>query len=53
VLSTGLGAYGAGLSVYSHFLARGRDVTYPKDMSIVVSLGAPDAHQPQPNAHKN
>ena len=38
-VSTGLGMYGAAFSVYSHFLTRGRDVIYPKDMSMVVSLG--------------
>jgi len=27
------------LSVYSHFLARGRDVVYPKDMSMMIGLG--------------
>jgi hypothetical protein len=52
VLSTGLGVYGASLSVYSHFLARGRDVNYPKHMSVLVALGPPDnhvapAHNPQ------
>jgi hypothetical protein len=39
-VATGFGAYGAGMSVYSHFLARGRDVVYPKDMSMVLELGA-------------
>jgi hypothetical protein len=34
-----MGIYGAGLSVYSHFISRGRDVVYPKDMAIVVGLG--------------
>jgi hypothetical protein len=27
------------MSIYSHFLARGRDVVYPKDMSMVLELG--------------
>ena len=27
------------MSVYSHFLARGRDVIYPKDMSMLIGLG--------------
>jgi hypothetical protein len=27
------------MSVYSHFLARGRDVVYPKDMSMILDLG--------------
>jgi hypothetical protein len=31
--------YGAAFSVYEHFLTRGRDVIYPKDMSMLVSLG--------------
>lgn len=39
VVSTGFGFYGAGVSVYSHFLARGQDVVYPKDMSMVIGLG--------------
>lgn len=39
VVTIALGAYGAERSVYSHFLARGRDVVYPKDMSMVLALG--------------
>jgi hypothetical protein len=39
VVATGFGAYGAGMQVYSHFLARGHDVVYPKDMSMVIGLG--------------
>jgi hypothetical protein len=38
-LSAGLGSYGAMMSIYSHFLARGRDVVYPKDMPMVIGLG--------------
>ena len=33
------GVYGAGMSVYSHFLAKGHDVTYPKDMAMKIGLG--------------
>ena len=40
VVTAGLGAYGAARSVYSHFLARGRDVVYPKDMSMLLALGS-------------
>ena len=40
VVATGFGAYGAASSIYYHFLARGRDVVYPKDMAMVVGLGA-------------
>jgi hypothetical protein len=38
-VATGLGAYGAASSIYYHFLARGRDVVYPKDMAMVIGLG--------------
>ena len=31
VVSAGFGSYGAAMSIYYHFLARGRDVVYPKD----------------------
>jgi hypothetical protein len=34
-----LGIYGASLSVWAHFLSRGRDVVYPEGMSMVVALG--------------
>jgi hypothetical protein len=27
------------MSIYYHFLARGRDVVYPKDMAMVIGLG--------------
>ena len=43
VVASGFGAYGAAMSVYSHFLARGRDVVYPKDMSMVIGLGTRDS----------
>ena len=36
VVASGFGFYGAGMSVYSHFIARGRDVMYPKDMSMLI-----------------
>jgi hypothetical protein len=38
-VTVAFGAYGAARSVYGHFLARGRDVVYPKDMSMVLELG--------------
>jgi hypothetical protein len=58
VVASGFGFYGAGMSIYSHFLARGHDVVYPKDMSMVVALGDRDTHgsqftqpsQPSPSA---
>jgi hypothetical protein len=40
VVAAGFGSYGAVMSIYSHFLARGRDVVYPKDMSMMLALGS-------------
>src|SRR5437764_3978535 len=37
-VSAGFGSYGAATSIYYHFLARGRDVMYPKDMAMVIGL---------------
>lgn len=39
VVASGFGFYGTAISVYSHFLARGRDVVYPKDMSMTIEVG--------------
>jgi hypothetical protein len=39
VVATGFGGYGAATSIYYRFLARGRDVVYPKDMAMVIGLG--------------
>jgi len=39
VLRAGFGSYGAAMSIYYHFLARGRDVVYPKDMAMMIELG--------------
>ncbi|MGB0009086.1 MAG: hypothetical protein WA474_19350 [Candidatus Sulfotelmatobacter sp.] len=41
-LRAGFGSYGAAMSIYYHFLARGRDVVYPKDMAMVIGLGTRD-----------
>ncbi len=38
-VTTGFGVYGASMAVYTHFLARGNDVVYPKDMAMVIGLG--------------
>ena len=48
VVSSGFGFYGAGMSVYSHFLARGRDVNYPKDMSMLIGLGTREPSPARP-----
>jgi hypothetical protein len=34
-----MGAYGASLSVYSHFLGRGRDVVFPKNTPMEIGFG--------------
>jgi hypothetical protein len=49
-LGYSMGAYGAGMSVYTHFIARGRDVVFPKDTAMQIGLGtrAPGAHDPVP-----
>jgi hypothetical protein len=40
IVSTGFGAYGAANGIYYRFLARGREVVYPKDMAMVIGLGS-------------
>ena len=34
-----MGTYGASMSVYSHFLARGRDLVFPKNTAMEVAIG--------------
>lgn len=36
---TTMGAYGAGASVYSHFMARGREVEFPKNTAMQIGIG--------------
>lgn len=38
-LGYSMGAYGGGMSVYSNFIARGRDVVFPKNTAMLISLG--------------
>ena len=40
VLAIGFGVYGASMSVYDHFLSRGRDVVYPKDTAMAIGFGS-------------
>jgi hypothetical protein len=49
IVSTGFGAYGAANSIYYHFLARGHDVVYPKDMGMVIGLGTREANHDTTN----
>jgi hypothetical protein len=39
-LASGFGIYGAGMSIYEHFLTRGRDVEYPKDTAMAIGFGS-------------
>jgi hypothetical protein len=36
---TTMGAYGAAVSVYSHFIARGREVVFPKNTAMEIGIG--------------
>lgn len=47
-VTSAFGFYGAGMSVYSHFLARGRDVVYPKNMAMMIGFGGRDTKAPNP-----
>lgn len=38
VFSSAMGFYGAGMSVYSHFLSRGKDVVFPKDTPVEITF---------------
>jgi hypothetical protein len=42
-----MGAYGAGMSVYTHFIARGREVVFPKNTAMEIAVATrPDATPP-------
>jgi hypothetical protein len=43
VFGYSMGAYGAGMSIYTHFVARGRDVVFPKNTAIAIGIGAREA----------
>ncbi len=46
-LGMAMGAYGASMSVYSHFIARGRDVVFPKNTAMEIAIGTrPSASSP-------
>ena len=47
-LGMAMGAYGASMSVYSHFIARGRDVVFPKNTSMDIGIGARTEPAPTP-----
>jgi hypothetical protein len=43
---TTMGAYGAAVSVYSHFMARGREVEFPKNTAMQIGIGTRAATMP-------
>jgi hypothetical protein len=38
-LGMAMGAYGASMSIYSHFIARGRDLVFPKNTAMEIGIG--------------
>jgi len=38
-IAMAMGAYGAGLSIYSHFISRGQDVVFPKNTVMEIVTG--------------
>jgi hypothetical protein len=48
-LGMAMGAYGASMSVYSHFIARGRDIVFPKNTAMEVAIGT-HASAPSPDS---
>ena len=51
VLASTMGVYGAGMSVYDHFLSRGRDVVYPKDTAMAIGFGSRVTSGPKAGPH--
>jgi type IV secretory pathway VirB10-like protein len=49
---TTMGAYGAAVSIYSHFMARGHEVVFPKNTAMQIGIGtrAATATPPAPPA---
>jgi hypothetical protein len=45
-----MGAYGAGMSVYSHFIARGQEVVFPKNTAMEIGIGTRPGETPSSRA---
>jgi len=52
-LGMAMGAYGASRSVYSHFIARGQDVVFPKNTALEIGIGARGKTVLSPSAPEN
>lgn len=46
-LGYSMGAYGAGMTIYAHFIARGHDIVFPKNTALEVAIGT---RQPTPQS---
>jgi hypothetical protein len=51
-VSAGFAFYGAGWAVYSHFMARGVDVVFPKNTPMEIRFGTHE-DAPPPNASQH
>ncbi len=47
-LGMAMGALGAARSVYTNFIARGRDVVFPKNTAMQIGMGVRQEHQTKP-----
>ena len=50
-VSAAFASYGVGWRVYSHFLARGEDVVFPKDTLMDIRFGIHNGSAPAPPGH--
>ena len=50
-LGMAMGAYGASMSVYSHFIARGRELVFPRNTAMEIAIGT-RASAPAPESSK-
>ncbi len=51
--ASSLGIYGASMSIYSNFLARGRDVKFPKDTPMEIGFGTHESAKPNAPASQS
>ena len=52
-LGRAMGVYGAGMSVYSNFLVRGREVVFPKNTAMDIGIGQHFGASSSPAPQKN
>jgi hypothetical protein len=48
-LGIAMGALGASRSIYVHFIARGRDVVFPKNTAMQIDIGVRPAASAKPS----